>query len=555
MSKKLLMLLFVGLLSSVLLLAACSSDETAQESSDGTDEETESPEAPAGDGRTLHLNNGQEPTSLDPPIGNDEYSYNILNNVMEGLTRLAKDAPVPEPAMAESWDVSDDGLVYTFHIREDAEWTNGEPVTAYDFEYSFKRLADPETASPAASHSYWIAGAEAYNSGEGSEEDMLVEALDEGTLEVTLTYPIDFFLSIVAMPQMFPVHQETVEADANWAGSVDTLVTNGPFTITEWAHDDYLVVEKNETYWDANTVEVERIEYVMVDDENTAFSLYQAGDLHVSSVPADLGEEYLDHPEMYMAPRSGIEYQFFHTQTEPFQNKNIRKAFMYAINREDIVEFVNKSGEPAAYGWVHPDFEHPAGGTWGDNVGHYFEYDPEKARELLALGMEEEGYDELPTVTLSYNTSDLHSTRSQALQEMIRESLDIEVELFNQEWEVFRDRSNEGEFHYFRGSYLGGYNDPINYLDNFLPGSGFNRGDWEGEVHQQYVDIVNASYEEADPEKRFELLMEAEELLMEEAIVNPIYFYNRSYLVNPEVENVITHFVGFTELKWARFVD
>ncbi|MFA9557560.1 peptide ABC transporter substrate-binding protein [Evansella sp. AB-rgal1] len=554
--KKLWLLVVVAVLSSLLVLAGCSNNENTTANNDNNNENNDNNVAEGSDEpRTLLLNNGNNPTSMDPPIGNDEASYNVLNNVFEGLTRLGKDAAIPEPAMAEDWDVSEDGLVYTFFIRDDAYWTNGEPVTAYDFEFSFKRLADPETASPAASHSYWIAGAEAFNSGEGTAEDMLVEAKDEKTLEVTLRYPVDFFLSIVAMPQLFPVHQATAEADPNWHAEANSIVSNGPFKVTEWAHDDFLVLEKNEDYWDADSVEIERVEYVMVNDSNTAFQMYQAGEIHVSAVPADLGADYLDDPDMYLAPRSGIEYQYFHHDLEPFHNRNIREAFMLAINRQDLVQYVNQSNEPPAYGWVHPEFEHPAGGTWGENVGDYYEFDPERAQELLALGMEEEGYDELPTVTLSYNTSDLHSTRAQAMQTMIRDNLGIEIELFNQEWEVFRDRSQEAQFHYFRGSYLGGYNDPINFLDNYLPGSGFNRGDWSGDRHQEYVDIINASYEEADPIARYDLLAQAEAIIIEEAVINPLYFYTRSYLVNPEVENIITHIVGFTELKYARFVD
>lgn len=538
-------LFFTGLLGAALLAAGCSGNENASgEQNDGNNGNNSND----GEEKRLIINNGSEPTSLDPPIGNDEYSYSILNNVMEGLTRLEKDDPVPAPAMAEDWDVSDDGLTYTFHIREDAVWSNGDPVTAEDFEYSFKRLADPETASPAAHHSYWIAGAEAFNTGEGSEEDVQVTAVDEKTLEIVLENPVDFFPSIVAMPQLFPVHKDTAENDENWANSVDTLVTNGPFTLTEWERDEYILVEKNEDYWDAETVNLDAVEYLMVEDTNTAYQLYQNNELHVSGIPTDMMGELIESDEAAIYPRSGIEFQRFNVEEEPFHNKNIRKAFAKAINGQEIVDYIIQGNQPVMDGYIYNEFVHPAGGTYRENAGSMHEFNVDEARELLELGMEEEGYDTLPEVTLSYNTDDQHHTVAQAVQEMLQQNLGVDVKLENTEWAVFLEAQRNVELQYSRSSFLGGYNDPMNYLDNFTSGNPMNRTGWSNE---EYDSLVAESLQEVDPERRFELMQQAEEVFMEEAVIVPLYFYNSTFLEKPEVVDIVRHPVGFVELKWA----
>ncbi|MCE7792087.1 peptide ABC transporter substrate-binding protein [Salipaludibacillus sp. CUR1] len=542
-------LLFTGALAASMLAAGCGGNENASGNNEGNDAETGNNQEASSDGdKILIFNNSEEPTSLDPPIGNDEYSYSILNNVMEGLTRLEKDEPVPEPAMAEEWDVSDDGLVYTFYLRDDAYWSNGEPVTAEDFEYSFKRLADPETASPAAHHAYWIAGAEAFNEGEGSEDDMMVEALDEKTLEVTLENPVDFFESIVAMPQLFPVHKETVEENEDWANSPDTFVGNGPFVVSEWENDEYLFVTKNEDYWDADTVNLDGIEYVMVEDSNTAYQLYQNDEVHITDIPSEMAGELIDGPETAVYPRSGIEFQRFNVEEEPFHNRNIRAAFAKAINAQEIVDYITQENQPVMTGYIFDDFAHPAGGTYREHAGDLHEFDPDEAQQLLEQGMEEEGYDTLPEVTLSYNTDDTHHTVAQAVQEMLQQNLGVEVTLENQEWAVFLDAQRDLELQYSRSSFLGGYNDPMNYLDNFTTGNPMNRTGWSNEEYDQ---LVSEALSEPDPETRFELMAEAERVFVEDYAIVPLYYYNSTFLEKPEVTDVVRHPVGFVEFKWA----
>lgn len=553
MNKKVIMLSLVGVLVLSLLLAGCTTTQNnAGEQSEGASEGSPSEESNGGkaeaDGeKVLLLNNGSEPTSLDPPMGFDSVSYSPLNNLMEGLTRLGEDH-TPEEATAEKWDVSEDGKKYTFTIRENAKWSNGEPVTAHDFEYAWKRLADPETASPAAFLTYFIEGAEAFNSGEGSADDMMVKATDDKTLEVTLTAPQAYFLSVISNPAFFPVHKETVEGNENWAAEADTFVGNGPFKLTEWAHDSELKMEKNEHYWDADTVQLDGVVWKMVDDTNTEYQMYQTGELHTSDVPPDLSEQLFAEGKPEVVDQAGTYFYRFNTTMEPFQNENIRKAFSMAVDRQAIVDNVNKIGEKAAHAFVSFGFPEPDGSDFREKGGNLVEFDPDKAKELLEKGMQEEGYDKLPKITLTYNTDDTHKKIAEAMQQMFKDNLGVDVELVNIEWGVLLEEQTALKLQFSRSSFLHDYADPINALESFITDSSMNRTGWSNE---EFDKLIADAKKEADEAKRFELMHEAEKILFEEAPIIPIHFYNQVYLQQDNVKGIVRHPVGYIELKWA----
>ncbi|KMM38499.1 peptide ABC transporter substrate-binding protein [Guptibacillus hwajinpoensis] len=535
--------LVVLLLSLVLLLGIVGCTTTENSSSNSGSENDESKEESK---KVLKLNNGSEPTSFDPPIGFDSVSWNALNNLMEGMTRLDQDDQ-PQPAAAKEWELSDDGKTYTFHLR-DAKWSNGEPVTAEDFEYAWKRLANPDTASPAAFLAYFIEGAEAFNTGEGSEEDMMVKAVDESTLEVQLESPVPYFPSLVSNPAFFPVHKDTVEADPEWHTEADTYVSNGPFKLTKWEHDSKFVFSKNENYWDVANVKLDEVDWAMVDDTNTEYQMYKTGELHTSDVPADLSEELFDNGQAQVEDQSGTYFYRFNLDMEPFQNENIRKAFAMAIDQQKIVEFVTKNEEKPAHGFVAYGFEDASGGDFREVGGDLVTTDANKAKELLEKGMEEEGYNELPNVTLTYNTSDAHKKIAETLQQMYKEVLGVNIDLANQEWNVFSDEQKQLKLQFSRSSFLADYGDPINFLESFQTGHSMNRTGWSSE---EYDSLIQQAKEETDEAKRFELMHEAEALLFEEMPIFPIHFYNQVYLQNEDVTGIVRHPVGYMELKDA----
>ena len=280
MRKKWLPLVLMALLT--LVLAACTASKDAGKddtSKDGGKKEE----------KVLRLNNGVEPSSFDPSVAFDAVSWAPLNNLMEGLVRL-NDKNEPEPAMAEKIDVSDDGLTYTFTLRDNAKWSNGDNVTAGDFVYGWKHMLDPKTASPAAFLAYVIDGAESYNTGKGKPEDIAIEAKDDKTFVVKLNAPTEAFLNIVSNPSFFPVNEKVATENPKWFTEADSFVANGPFKLESWDHDSKMVFAKNDQYWDKDTVKLDKVEWAMVNDSNTEYQMYQTDELDISAVPSELAE-------------------------------------------------------------------------------------------------------------------------------------------------------------------------------------------------------------------------------------------------------------------------
>ncbi|MED3570906.1 peptide ABC transporter substrate-binding protein [Cytobacillus praedii] len=542
--KKYVSLLLTCLL--IFVLAACTAkQETGNEPKPEDKEEGTKEEAVTE--KILYLNNGMEPTSFDPPIGFDAVSWSGLNNLMEGLTRLGQNHE-PEAATAEKWDVSEDGKTYTFHIRENAKWSNGDSVTAGDFVFSWKRLLNPETGSPAAFLGYFIEGGEAFNTGKGSADDVKVKAVDEKTFEVTLISPQAYFLSVITNPAFFPINEKVATENPQWFAEAETFVGNGPFNLAEWEHDSHFLMEKNDQYWDAGTVKLDKVHWAIVDDTNTEYQMYQTGNLDVSDIPADLSEQLFSEGKVQVGDQAGDYFYRFNLTLEPFQNLNIRKAFAMAVDQQQIVDFVTKNKEKPAYGFVAYGFNDPAGNDFRETAGDLVKTDIEEAKVLLAKGMEEEGYEKLPEVTLTYSTSDTHKKIAEALQQMFKDNLGVEVKLANMEWNVFAEEQTALKFQLSRSSFLADYADPINFLENFQTGHSMNRTGWS---NAEYDQLIKDAKNEADETKRYEMMYKAEKILFEEVPIIPIHFYNQVYLQNEAVTGIVRHPVGYLELKWA----
>ena len=551
--KKWLTFLMVAMLA--LVLAACTANKDAgkepEEPADTTStdegkEEGKTEEATSGE-KILLMNNGEEPTSFDPSIGFNAVSWSALNNIMEGLTRMDEDHKAVE-ATAEKIDISDDGLTYTFTIRDNAKWSNGDPVVAGDFVFAWKHMLNPETASPAAFLAYFIEGAEEYNTGEGSADDIAIEAQDEKTFVVKLTSPNEAFLNIITNPSFFPINEKVASADPKWHTEAATFVGNGPFKLAAWSHDVSFEFEKNEHYWDAGAVKLDKVHWAMVNDDTTAYQMYQANELDVTGVPSEIADQLKDSEELRIDDQAGLYFYRFNTSMEPFTNKKIRQAFAFAVDQEEIVNFVTKNGEKPAHGFVTYGFIGPDGKEFRETVGDLVSYNPEKAKQLLEEGMKEEGYSELPKVTLSYSTSESHQNIAIALQSKFKEVLGVDAELQNVESGVFLSEQKEFKYQMSRSSFLHDYADPVNALESFITDSSMNRTTWSNAEYDKLIaDIKN----ETDENKRWELLMQADTLLMDEMPVFPLYFYNSTSLEKPGVSGILRHPVGYVDLKYA----
>ncbi|WNC15321.1 peptide ABC transporter substrate-binding protein [Brevibacillus brevis] len=531
-------------MSSILVLSAalagCGGGDTkaGEQNGQAANEENKGP-------KVLRMNMHSEPPTADPALAEDSTSGALLRATFDGLTRIGEDGK-PHESVAEKIDVSEDGLTYTFHLR-DSKWSNGDPVTAKDFEFAWKRALDPKLGSTYAYQLYYLKNAEEYNTGKAKAEDVGVKALDDKTLEVKLKNPTPFFLELTAFYTYFPVNQKVVEANPKWASEAKTHVGNGPFKLETWEHKSKVVLAKNENYWDKDTVKLDKIDFSMVEDENTELSMFDNGDLDwagapMSALPTDAVPALKDSGKMQTHPIAGTYMYKFNTEKAPFNNAKIRKAFAYAIDRQLIIDNVTQTNQQPAMGLVPPTMSVAAGPYFKDN-------DIETAKKLLAEGMKEEGLTKLPPLTLTFNTSEGHKKIAEAIQDQWKKAFGVDVKLENKEWKVFLDDMHQGNFQIARSSWTGDFNDPINFLELFKYKKGGNNDtNWE---NKKYQELLDKSALEKDPEKRKQILAEAEALFMDEMPAAPIYYYTHSYVKSDKVKGVVLDGLGFVDWKWA----
>ncbi|MFP3391439.1 peptide ABC transporter substrate-binding protein [Brevibacillus sp. SIMBA_040] len=495
--------------------------------------------------KVLKLNLHSEPPTADPGIAEDTTSSTIITATFEGLTRVGKDNKVHEAA-AESYTVSEDGKKYTFKIR-DNKWSNGDAVTAKDFEFAWKRALDPKTASNYAYQLYYVKGAEAYNKGTGKVEDVGVKAVDDKTLEVELNNPTPFFLELVAFKTYFPVNQKVVEGNEKWAMDAKTIVGNGPFKMETWEHKSKLVVVKNDNYWDKDNVKLDKIEFSMVEDENTELSMFENGELDwagspTSALPTDAIPALKESGKMTTQPIAGTYFYRFNTEKAPFNNAKIRKAFAYAIDRQGLIDNILQAGQLPATGYIPMSMAL-------NKDGYFKDKDLEAAKKMLEEGMKEAGISKFPAITLSYNTSEGHKKIAEAIQDQWKKNLGVDVKLENKEWKVYLDDVHQGKYQVARAGWLGDFNDPINFLEMFKDKDGGNNDTrWE---NPKYKELLNQSALEPDLEKRKAILAEAEQILMDEMPIMPIYYYTQSWVKNDKVDGVIIDGLGAVDYKYA----
>ncbi|MBU8714705.1 MULTISPECIES: peptide ABC transporter substrate-binding protein [Brevibacillus] len=495
--------------------------------------------------QVLRWNLHSEPPTGDPGLAEDTTSAAIVKALFDGLTRIGPSGK-PEEAVAEKIEVSPDLKTYTFKLR-DSKWSNGDPVTAHDFVYAWKRALDPKTASNYAYQLYYIKNAEKANKGNGSLDEVGVKALDDKTLQVELANPTPFFLELTAFQTYFPVNKKVIESSATWAGDAKTHVGNGPFKMETWEHKSKMVMVKNENYWDKDSVKLDKIEFSMVEDENTELSMFENGEIDwagapLSSLPTDAMPALKDSGKLQVKPVGATYWYKFNTEQPPFNNVKIRKAFAYAINRQILIDNVLQANQQPAMGAVPPTMALNPDGYFKDN-------DLETAKKLLEEGMKEQGLSKLPPVTLVYNTSEGHKKIAEAIQDQWRKNLGVEVKLENQEWKVYLETMHEGNYQVGRLGWSGDFNDPINFLELFKEKDGGNNDTrWE---NPKFKELLNQSATEGDPDKRKAILREAEQIMMDEMPIMPIYFYTHTWVKNDKVKGVFQDGLGAIDWKWT----
>jgi oligopeptide transport system substrate-binding protein len=548
-SKKLLILLSLLLVVSVFI-SACSSGEepTAPEPEEPTTGEEQPSE------KILRTNNSSEPGSLDPALAQGTHESWILNNLFEGLMKYDATGQIV-PGMAKEYTLSEDDLTYTFTLKDDLKWSNGDPITAHDFEFAWKRALDPELAADYAFQLYYIKGAEAYNSGEGTADDVAVKALDDKTLEVTLESPTAYFLDLCSFYTYYPVNKAVVESNPDWAKDPSTYVSNGPFTLESWEHNAKIKLAKNENYYDKDSIKLDGIDFDIIEDENTAWQKYEGGEYDIlvtlpQAVVAQLKAS--NNPELNIGSEVGTYYYNLNNEKAPFNNKKVRQALAYALDRQTIVDKIAQGGQIAATGVVPPGLLDENGRDYRETTGHFIEYDVERAKTLLAEGLAEEGMTiedfNAQGFVLLYNTSEAHKKIAQAAQEMWRTSLGIEIGLENVEFQVKLDREKAGDYDISRAGWIGDYSDPMTMLDLWYSTGPFNDAGYNNPEYDRLIDIAKST---ADQKVRFDAMREAEAILMEDLPIVPVYFYTQPYAVKPYVSGVYKLPINYPTITYA----
>ena len=483
--------------------------------------------------QALYIGIGTEPEGLDPHLVTGVTEHYVLLSLLEGLTTVHPQTLEIEPGVAKRWEISEDGLRYTFHLDPEARWSNGDPVTSGDFLFSFERILTPALGAPYAYMLYSIKNAEAFNKGELSDfAEVGVKAPNPRTLTFELEAPTPYFLSLSTNYTWWPVHPPSVLAHGGMTDRISewtkpgNFVGNGPFALKTWRLNHSIEVEKNTHYRDADAVRLNGIHFlpISMDTEERAF---RADQLHITStVPIPRIDWYRKNApdRLHFDTYLGVYYYMLNTAREPLDDPRVRKALAYSINREALTEHVLKAGQQPAYHFTPPN-------TGGYTAEAKLPYDPDLARQLLA----EAGFPGgagFPKLELLFNTSESHRTVAVAIQQMWKEELGIDIGLYNQEWKVYLATRKERNFDIVRAAWIGDYVDPNTFLSLGTSDNGNNHSNWG---NARYDALLREAALTQEPVARLQLFQEAEAIMLDEMPFIPIYFYVRSTLIDEAV--------------------
>jgi oligopeptide transport system substrate-binding protein len=499
-------LLWLSALTLIALMGACKS-------------------APQSSEKHFRVNLGTEPPSLDWSLATDHVSFNVISNLMVGLTEFDKDLK-PAPVVAKSWEFQDAGKKIVFHLRDDVQWSDGKKVRAQDFEYSWKRLLDPKTASQYAYILFDVANAQEYNEGKIKDASSVgVQAQDDKTLIVTLRHPASYFLAITTFEVTYPQRQDIIEKfDTRWT-EPGNIVTNGPFRLQTWRHENQIELSANPTFFRGKPT-LDKVTMYMVNEKTTAVTMFEQGNLDFiddHSIPPLDKPRLSKMPGYKLVPQLRGEYYAFAVDRKPFDNPQVRKAFAMAIDR-DVLPKILQGGQTPATSWIPP-------GMLAHDPEIGLKFNPNEARRLL----KEAGYPDgkgLPPIVLGYNTDEEKKLVAEAIQSMWQKHLGVVVQIENQEWKVFLKKLQTDPFPVFRSGWGADYPDPDNFMKLFTSNSGNNHSRWK---NSRYDQLLQLAARELDAKKRSQLYDDAQKILTEiDAAIVPLYWKSEATMLNPK---------------------
>ncbi|QFT88374.1 Dipeptide-binding protein DppE precursor [Bacillus sp. THAF10] len=554
-SKYLFLLALTLVLSA--FLAACGGGNSAQNNKGQGDEPPAGQGEPTGP-QVLNVVDSAEIPTMDTVQGTDAVAFNVMNNVFEGLYRLSENDEVVE-GVAKSHEVSEDGLTYTFTLREDSVWSNGDPVTAKDFVFAWQRAVDPNSGSEYGPYMMngKIKNATQVSEGKLPLEELGVKALDDYKLEVTLEQPVAYFESLMTFPTFFPQNQKFLEEQGDkYALESDTLVYNGPFVLDSWEHEVGWTMKKNEDYWDAETVKLDEINVKVVKEVSTGVNLYTAGQIDISpGLTSEFVELNKDNPDLisYLEPTI-FWFKFNQTKNEALANVNIRKAISMGFNKKDMTDIVLNNGSiPANYSVPVEFVQHPeTKEDFRDKHGDFNEFDAEKAKEYWEKGLKELGTDSL-TIEILGGDTESAKTMQEYLQNQLETNLPgLKIDLKEVPFAQRLDLDSEMNYDMQLAGWGPDYLDAISFANLWMTDGGNNKMGYSNKEYDKLLNDVMTTYAN-DPVKRFEAMQDAEKILLEEdAAIAPIYQRGTTRLWKPYVQNVYRHNFGPDfSYKWA----
>jgi oligopeptide transport system substrate-binding protein len=488
--------------------------------------------------KVLLISEGAEPGSLDPQAGQGGVpGYHIIMGLIEGLVGChPTDQSKEVPGMADRWEHNNDYSLWIFHIGEDRKWSNGDPVIAQDFVFSYKRILTPAFGARNVDHLFVMKGAEDYSKEKITDFDRVgVKALDDHTLQIELVGPTPYFLSLLQHRAWFPVNPKTIlkfgtisDRDTQWT-LPENFVGNGPFKLKSWKPNDVIEMVCNSLYWDAANVKLNGINFYLMENQSTPDRAFWAGQLHKTyGVQLDKVLYYrLKHPEyLRIDPYKGIYFYRLNVERKPLDNPKVQMALNLAVDREAIVKNITRQNEQPATGFTPP-------GMGDYQVFKMMTYDPDKARQLLAKAGYPDGKG-FPKFNILMNTSETHRMIAEAIQQMWKEELHINVGIENQEWKVFLDTMSNMNYDIACSTWIGDFMDPVTFLDMWTTGNRNNATHWGD---PKYNKLIHHAARTGDSKVRLDLLHQAEGLFLSKPPVVLVYWYTRGYLLQPSVKN------------------
>ncbi|MBG9715412.1 MULTISPECIES: peptide ABC transporter substrate-binding protein [Bacillus] len=545
--KKKIPLLLASTLTASMLLSACS-----YQKDDAKAKGKENTTSSSNGKQVLNLTELSEIPSMDASLASDSASSTALNNTMEGLYRIGKDQK-RVPGIAEDVQKLDDGKKYIFKLRKDAKWSNGEPVTAKDFVYSWKRAVNPDTKATYSYIMFDIKNAEKIHKKELPADQLGVKAIDDYTLEVELDNPVPYFVDLTVYPVFYPLNENFVKAQGDKFGlEANTTLYNGPFVMSDWKHEQSFQFKKNPSYWDNKTVKIEEINFNIVKNTSTDVNLYETNSIDRAALTSEFVDKFRQSSEFHTRKEAGVAYLRFNQSNQYLSNKNLRKAISMSFDRDNIAKVILNNGAIGAYGFVGKDFaEGPNKKDFRAENGKLVETNPKEAKKLWETAKKELGTDKIELEFLNFDNEDAKKVGEFLKGEMEKNLPGLSIKIKQQPFAQKNKLEDSQQYDIAFGIWGPDFPDPISYLDMFVTNGSQNK---TGYSNQKYDELIlKAKTDTKDLQARWNNLLEVEKMLIkEDAVITPIFQKGSAYIVKDAVKDIIPiNYGGRLTYKWA----